>query len=117
MVFMKSFRVNVNGESLLFNEGEKYSVILKKDYINEKIPITLAKQRNKYYEFTDLINNDGDVELINISDPHGKIAQSRTLQFVFIKATLDLFKDARINIEHSIRKGTFGEIHKEKDLD
>lgn len=27
---MKSFRVNVNGESLLFNEGEKYSVILKK---------------------------------------------------------------------------------------
>ena len=56
---MKSFRVNVNGESLLFNEGEKYSAILKRDYINEKIPITLAKQRNKYYEFTDLINNDG----------------------------------------------------------
>lgn len=27
---MKSFRVNVNGESLLFNEGEKYSAILKK---------------------------------------------------------------------------------------
>ncbi|MDK0908391.1 nucleoside kinase [Clostridium perfringens] len=114
---MKSFRVNVNGESLLFNEGEKYSAILKKDYINEKIPITLVKQRNKYYEFTDLINNDGDIELINISDPHGKIAYSRTLQFVCIKATLDLFKDARINIEHSISKGTFGEIHKEKALD
>ncbi|MDU7953926.1 MAG: nucleoside kinase [Clostridium perfringens] len=114
---MKSFRVNVNGESLIFNEGEKYSAILKKDYINEKIPITLVKQRNKYYEFTDLINNDGDIELINIGDPHGKIAYSRTLQFVFIKATLDLFKDARINIEHSISKGTFGEIHKEKALD
>lgn len=114
---MKSFRVNVNGESLIFNEGEKYSAILKKDYINEKIPITLVKQRNKYYEFTDLINNDGDIELINIGDPHGKISYSRTLQFVFIKATLDLFKDARINIEHSISKGTFGEIHKEKALD
>ncbi|NGU67556.1 nucleoside kinase [Clostridium perfringens] len=114
---MKSFRVNVNGESLIFNEEEKYSAILKKDYINEKIPITLVKQRNKYYEFTDLINNDGDIELINIGDPYGKIAYSRTLQFVFIKATLDLFKDARINIEHSISKGTFGEIHKEKALD
>ncbi len=67
----------------------------------------MVKQRNKYYEFTDFINNDGDIELINISDPHGKIAYSRTLQFVFIKATLDLFKDARINIEHSISKGTF----------
>ncbi|MDU5414360.1 MAG: nucleoside kinase, partial [Clostridium perfringens] len=63
---MKSFRVNVNGESLLFNEGEKYSAILKKDYINEKIPITLVKQRNKYYEFTDLINKNIIIEKIKM---------------------------------------------------
>ena len=30
---------------------------------------------------------------------------SRTLQFIFIKATLDLFPDAKIKIQHSI--GTF----------
>ena len=67
---MKSFRVNVNGESLLFNEGEKYSAILKKGYINEKIPITLAKQRNKYYEFTELINNEVDHLYLQVLYPH-----------------------------------------------
>ncbi|EGT3617052.1 nucleoside kinase [Clostridium perfringens] len=114
---MKSFKINVKGQSLVFNEGEKYSDILEKDYINEPIPITLVKEKNQYYEFTDLIKEDGAIELINISNPQGKIAYSRTLQFVFIKATLDLFKDARINIEHSISKGIFGEVHKEKALD
>ncbi|HHD2751406.1 TPA: nucleoside kinase [Clostridium perfringens] len=113
---MKSFKVNVKGKVLVFNEGEKYSAILEKDYIKESIPITLVKQKNQYYEFTDLIREDGIIELINISNPQGKIAYSRTLQFVFIKATLDLFKDARIDIEHSISKGIFGEIHKEKAL-
>lgn len=43
---MKSFRVNVNGESLLFNEGEKYSAILKKDYINEKISMCVRRMYN-----------------------------------------------------------------------
>ena len=35
---------------------------------------------------------------------------SRTLQFIFIKATLDLFPDAKIKIQHSIGKGIFGEV-------
>ncbi|MCQ4380049.1 nucleoside kinase, partial [Clostridioides difficile] len=41
---------------------------------------------------------------------------SRTLQYIFIKATLDIFKDAIIKIEHSISKGTFGEIYKTQPL-
>ncbi|MDZ4993921.1 nucleoside kinase [Clostridium perfringens] len=113
---MKIFKVNVKGKTLVFNEGEKYSSILEKDYIKESIPITLVKQKNQYYEFTDLIKEDGIIELVNISNPKGKVAYSRTLQFVFIKATLDIFKDARIDIEHSISKGIFGEVHKEKAL-
>lgn len=41
---------------------------------------------------------------------------SRTLQFIFIKAALDMFKDAKIIIEHSIGRGIYGEIHKETQL-
>ncbi|MGG5461911.1 nucleoside kinase [Clostridium sp. B9] len=114
---MKSFKVNVGGKALVVNEGTKFSRLLPKNYIDEQIPITLVKQNNRYYEFSDSIDNDGDVEFIDLGNPLGKIAYSRTLQFVFIKATLDLFKDSRINIEHSISKGIFGEVHKEKALD
>lgn len=41
---------------------------------------------------------------------------SRTLQFVFIKAVLDLFKDAKVTMEHSIGRWVFGEVHKDAEL-
>ena len=41
----------------------------------------------------------------------------RTLQFVLIKAVLELFPEAKITIEHSLSKGLFGEIHKTPALD
>ena len=41
---------------------------------------------------------------------------SRTLQFIFIKAVLDLYKDAIVTMEHSIGKWVFGEIHKKEPL-
>ena len=41
---------------------------------------------------------------------------SRTLQFIFIKAVLDLYKDATVTMEHSIGKWVFGEIHKKEPL-
>jgi len=41
---------------------------------------------------------------------------SRTLQFIFIKAVLDLYKDAIVTMEHSIGKWVFGEIHKKDPL-
>ena len=41
---------------------------------------------------------------------------TRTLQFIFIKATLDLFPDAKITIQHSVGKGIFGEVFKNRDL-
>ena len=42
---------------------------------------------------------------------------TRTLQFIFIKATLDLFPNSKIILQHSVGKGIFGEIIKEKELD
>ena len=41
---------------------------------------------------------------------------SRTLQFIFIKAVLDLYKDAIVTMEHSIGKWVFGEIHKKEPV-
>lgn len=39
------------------------------------------------------------------------------MQFIFIKATLDLYPNSKITIQHSIGKGIFGEVFKEKPLD
>lgn len=41
---------------------------------------------------------------------------TKTLQFIFIKATLDLFPKSKITIEHSVGRGIFGEIFKDEPL-
>ena len=41
---------------------------------------------------------------------------TKTLQFIFIKATLDLFPKTKITIEHSVGRGIFGEIFKDEPL-
>ena len=84
--------------------------------VNKFIPIVLGKFNNKLCELTSSIEEDGVFEVVNIANTIANKTYSRTLTFVLIKAVMDLFSDASINIEHSISKGIFGEIHKENKL-
>ena len=40
---MKKFNIEVYGEEKIINEGEKFFNLLKDDYINSEIPITLVR--------------------------------------------------------------------------
>ncbi|MPQ44737.1 nucleoside kinase [Clostridium tarantellae] len=113
---MKKLKITLNKKILNINKGEKIYKLLENNYIHDEIPITLAKLNNTYYELTDEIKEDGILEWVRTNNTLAMIAYARTLQFVFIKATLDIFNEARINIEHSINKGIFGEVYKLKAL-
>lgn len=78
--------------------------------------IVLCEQDGNYYELGDEVPKKDKIKFIHSNSEIGWKVYSRTLQFVFIKVVLDIFKDAKIIIEHSISKGTFGEIIKEKPL-
>lgn len=108
--------LQLNGKKLFVDKDQKFYTLLDKKYLEEEIPIVLAKLNDKYYELSDKINEEGELQWIRIDNNFGMIAYARTLQFIFIKATLDLFKNAKINIEHSINKGIFGEINKLEPL-
>lgn len=88
-----------------------------KDYLNvNSYEIALCKLNGNYYELFKNIKNSGELELIKFESDIGYKIYRRTLQFIFIKATLDLFEDSTITIQHSIGNGIFGEVHKEKVL-
>ena len=57
-----------------------------------------------------------NINLVNNKNESIESDYTRTLQFIFIKATLDLFPNAKITIQHSVGKGIFGEISKEINL-
>ena len=76
----------------------------------------MCRLNEKYYELSSEIKISGELELIKFNSTIGMKIYSRTLQFIFIKASLDIFENSKITIEHSISKGLFGEIHKEEVL-
>ncbi|AIY80850.1 nucleoside kinase [Clostridium botulinum] len=97
------------------NSTDTFYDILSKDIVEVK-NIALCKLNGKYNELRDIINESGKIETITFNTEMGLNIYTRTLQFIFIKATLDLFPNSKIKIEHSISKGLFGEIIKEKPL-
>lgn len=97
------------------NSRTFFDLINPEDLTGDNPPL-LGKCGNKYYELRYEIP-DGKAEVVGNEDGYANKAYVRTLQFVLIHSVLDLYKDARISLDHSISKGIFGQIHKEKALD
>ena len=115
---MSEYKIQIGKEQYVnCKEGSKFIDILDKYYDDKLLDIAICKLNNKYYELGEEIPYSGDLTLVPFTSIDGMKVYSRTLQYIFIKATLDLFKDAKIVMQHSIDKGIFGEIHKVRPLD
>lgn len=113
---MKKFRIKFKDKEYLANDRITYKDFLEKYLGVDPYNIALCKLNNEYYELNEFIDTDGEIELVDFISRIGYKIYTRTLQFIFIKATLDIFKDSIITIEHSMGDGVFGEVHKETAL-
>lgn len=109
-------KIKYNNKEYIAERGTTY-----KEFIDSKLKINsydvaLCKLNNKYFELYKTIEKDGYLELIEFNSTIGYKIYTRTLQFIFIKAALDLFKESTITIEHTLSDGVFGELHKEEAL-
>ena len=115
---MSEYKIQIGKEQYVnCKEGSKFIDIIDKYYDDKLLDIAICKLNNKYYELGEEIPYGGTLTLVPFTSIDGMKVYSRTLQYIFIKATLDLFKDAKIVMQHSIDKGIFGEIHKVSPLD
>ena len=107
---MKKFTINYNGKDIEVNEGEIFKNIVEEE------DAVLCILNGTDFELTQKIPYSGRMEILTSNTEVGWNIYSRTLQYIFIKASLDIFKDAKIVIQHSISRGIFGEILKEGEL-
>ncbi|GFZ34377.1 threonyl-tRNA synthetase/uridine kinase [Clostridium zeae] len=114
---MMVLRLEINNQIIEVEKGTTFKELVSTYCQGNNVPIVLGKLNNKYYELSCLVEESGKVDFIAADDRIGNRAYARTLQFLFIKAALDLFPGAKITIEHSLSKGIFGEVHMEKALD
>ena len=103
-----------NDKKVSVKEGTTFKEVTDKFYNDDKI--ILCDLSGYAFELGDRIPFSGEIKLILANSRIGWKIYSRTLQFIFIKAALDVFPEAKIEIEHSISKGTFGEIKKDSPL-
>lgn len=114
---MAQICLNLSNNKICAQKGTTFYEVVKDYRLEEDIPVVLVKKDEKYFELTNTIEQEGEFELVSINTTIGMKTYARTLQFVLIKAVYDLYPESKITIEHSLSKGIFGEIHKEKSLD
>lgn len=105
-----------NGSNILVSGDKTLYDVVKENKLQDNIPIVLGKIDEEYYELTSTVKKEGVFIPVDITDSMGLKTYVRTLQFIFIKAVLDLYPESTVVIEHSLGKGLYGEIHKTLSL-
>ncbi|MFR1710259.1 MAG: nucleoside kinase [Clostridium sp.] len=113
---MSKIRIRIQENTIEVNRGISCYDLMKKYKYDKEIPIVLVKVNGVLKELSTLLQEECNLEFIDITDKQGMMCYIRSLQFVLIKATKDLFPNSRITIEHSLSKGLFGEIYKDVHL-
>lgn len=113
---MDKIKIRIKEITIEVDRGISCYDLMKEYGYDHKVPIVLVKVDGELKELSTILEDNCDLEFIDITDKQGMMCYIRSLQFVLIKATKDLFPDSRIKIEHSLSKGLFGEIYKDVHL-
>lgn len=111
---MEKVKINLGNNSIYIDDETTFKDIV--DKYSKEDNVVLCSLSGKFYELGRKIPSSGDLKMVTTNVDEGWRVYSRTLQFIFIKAALDLFPDSQITMEHSISKGIFGEIYKSTAL-
>lgn len=106
----------IDGRTIEANPKNLLIDVVKKNNLEKDIPVVLADIGGKIFELHNTVEEsfceNKEFKVIDITHKVGMRVFIRTLKFILVKATVDIFPNARISMEHSLSKGLFGEIHK-----
>jgi uridine kinase len=103
------------GEKIL-EEPVKLLNLAREVEKNFPFPIMAAIVNNNLKELTSMVKEDAVVEFLDMSTEVGMKIYIRTLTFLFIKASHDIFPDCKVHIEHSLGNGLYCEIYRSDPL-
>lgn len=104
-----------NNTTNKFKQGTSLTQIAQELDVKTEYRILGARVNNKLTELSYCIYNPKFVEFIDITNIDGHRMYQRSLSFVLMKATRDIFPNAQLKIEHSISKGFYCELVKDTE--
>jgi len=108
-----TFPNNIKKEYL---KGSKLQDIAKEFQQDYKSDIVGAIVNNELKELWVRIQHDCSLKFIDRTTVYGNRFYSRSLAFLFIIAAKEVFEGCRVTVEHSLCKGLYCEVHKDKPL-
>lgn len=81
---------------------------ISRNFQREDQPLIVAALvNNKLRELFTVIDDDATVEWVDLTQSDGIRIYQRTLAFVFIRATMELYREVHVNVRHSLSKGLY----------
>ena len=86
---------------------QKISEILKEQIQNSEFPIVGAKYNNEYKNLDDLVNPEGNIELIDINSKEGMKIYRRTLTYIMGMAFWYIYPNAYITVDYQLSNSMY----------
>ncbi len=102
------------------NEKKKYpkGITLEeisREYQSENCsPIIAAVLGNELKELSHTLDEDCEIKWVDACSSIGSRIYKRSLTFVLVRACMELFSGCQVNVEHSMSKGLYCEVHYNK---
>ncbi|MDN5278028.1 MAG: uridine kinase [Clostridiales bacterium] len=99
-----------DGTSHKLEHGHPISELLDKVPQQEDLPYICAKIQNDIHSLDFVPEMDCRVEFLNYKSPHGRDCYRRSLTLVLARAVMELYRNARLAIDHSIGNGFYYDL-------
>lgn len=99
-----------DGSKHTLEKGKPIIEIARSLQTPEELPFICAKVNNDILSLDFAPEMDCKVEFLNYKSPHGRDCYRRSLTFVLARAVMELYRNARLAIDHSIGNGFFYDL-------
>ena len=102
-------KVQYKDQIIELEQKLKVSEILKDEIENSKYPVIGCRFNNEYQNLGHEIEEDGKIELIDISSTEGMKIYRRTLVYIMGKAFENIYPDAKVRVNYQLSNSMFCE--------
>ncbi len=100
-------KIIYNSEEMEIPTGTTIKEAFKEEIEKSEVPIIGAKYNNEYQRLDYVLEEDGEVALVNIASQGGMKIYRRTLIYIMAKAFDKLYKEAKIRVNYQLAYSMF----------
>ena len=103
-------KIQLLDKILEVDEGKSIKEIFENEININEYPVVGAIFNNDYKSLDYILNEDGEVKLIDISSKEGSKIYRRTLVYILVKAFEELYPDKKITINYQLTNSMYCDI-------